>query len=382
MDPTESGVLGLRLVTLRARLLKKHPFFGRLLLNLSFCFDSCGTAFTDMERIVFDPVFAKALSDRELEFVLLHEVYHCALKHCLRGRELNPVAYNVACDIVVNSLIMELLDCKEFLIDQKPVMHLCPNGQEGRHFTAEQVYKMLMEDPPESGAQSGPDCHDGWGKLDEEHLSPQWDEKLQEACKKAGTMPLSLQRRLEEIRYTPRTNWRQLLHHYLQMDQSDYTFEHPDRRYQGDFFLPSFWEDLWGAKLEKLWFFVDTSGSVSDRALALAFKEVQSAIEQIGKLSGWISFFDVYPTEPRAFDSVESLKKLRPRGGGGTNFYSIFEVVKVAEETPVILVIITDGYANFPPEETAMGIPVIWIIVGSDVQPPWGRTVYMKGELE
>ena len=40
--------LALRLTALRADLLNRYPFFGRLLLHLQFGYAACGTAYTDM----------------------------------------------------------------------------------------------------------------------------------------------------------------------------------------------------------------------------------------------------------------------------------------------------------------------------------------------
>ena len=37
----------------------------------------------------------------------------------------------------------------------------------------------------------------------------------------------------------------------------------------------------------------------------------------------------------------------------------------------------TDGYANFPDESQALGIPVIWLIIDSDVQSPWGECLHV-----
>ena len=42
-------------------------------------------------------------------------------------------------------------------------------------------------------------------------------------------------------------------------------------------------------------------------------------------------------------------------------------------EVPRAMIIMTDGYAPFPPEQEAMGIPVLWLIFGTDVRPPWGK---------
>lgn len=45
----------------------------------------------------------------------------------------------------------------------------------------------------------------------------------------------------------------------------------------------------------------------------------------------------------------------------------------MAQESPVSIVIMTDGYANFPKEGIANGIPVLWIIDNEKVTPPWGK---------
>ena len=134
MNRDELRELTEKLVSVRAKLLSTHPFFGRLLLRLRFGYAECETAFTDMKRIVFDPAFLKRLSEEEIRFVFLHELMHCVLHHCTRGRTLQPHLYNIACDIVVNSLIMETLGVSEYMIDGSDVMHLVPDGREGKLF--------------------------------------------------------------------------------------------------------------------------------------------------------------------------------------------------------------------------------------------------------
>ena len=67
-----------------------------------------------------------------------------------------------------------------------------------------------------------------------------------------------------------------------------------------------------------------------------------------------------------------------PKGGGGTNFYKIFEYVMKMEVKPKALIILTDGYATFPKEEARSGIPVIWIINNDVITPPWGEVARIK----
>lgn len=60
---------------------------------------------------------------------------------------------------------------------------------------------------------------------------------------------------------------------------------------------------------------------------------------------------------------------------GGTDFNIIFEYVMehIDEMNPSSIIILTDGYAPFPPEENAGDIPVLWLLNNEEVNPPWGK---------
>ena len=107
IDKSVAKRISQRLVRIREKLLFKFPFFGELSMNIMFGVASCGTAYTDMKRIVFDPEFADRLSDDELMFIMMHEIMHCALKHPRRSSGKLHMLYNIACDIVVNSNILK-----------------------------------------------------------------------------------------------------------------------------------------------------------------------------------------------------------------------------------------------------------------------------------
>ena len=389
MPEIDIRCLNRRLVGLRAEILRDRPFYGRLLLRLSFGFSSCGTACTDMKHIIFDPSFANALNDDELKFILLHEVMHCVLRHCTRGKQLRHQLYNIACDIVVNSLILEAMSKSEFVVAGEPVMHLTPDHREGRNCTAEEVYEMLQQMSDEAIVDmygvSGMDTHEIWQMLTDAGLSDAWGEYVREAAAAMGNssgIPYGIQRHLGDIYHEPKTNWRQLLQDFIRHDRSDFTYQIPDRRFQGEFIFPSFQNDLYGDCVDRLWFVVDTSGSVSDKALAEAYSEIRGAVEQIDNLSGDLSFFDTEVTEPIPFESVEEIAAISPVGGGGTSFHVIFSSLPryFDDELPRAVIILTDGYAVFPDECAAMGVPVLWIIIGSDVVPPWGECIYLPSD--
>ena len=44
----------------------------------------------------------------------------------------------------------------------------------------------------------------------------------------------------------------------------------------------------------------------------------------------------------------------------------------------VSIIILTDGYAPFPKEHLAMGIPVLWLLNNEEVKPPWGKVARIK----
>lgn len=387
MDQNQLRQTASRLIESRKEILSNYPFFGRLLLRLPFGFADCKTAYTDMRRIVFDPAFASRLDDEALLFVLMHEVMHCVLKHCVRGKGKLHLLYNIACDIVVNSIILEALGLETISIDGEEPMHLTPKGDEGRNYNAEEIYVMLMSKTPKEIAtlygENNLDDHGAWDDLPSDSLvSDIWDTYMKEQEKGAGIgtgIPNSIERYVREVYRTPKISWKQILNDYIKHNRYDYSFSTPDKRFSDDILLPSFCEDMDGAKIEKILFFVDTSGSVCGEALSEAYGEIKDAIEQLDSMSGIIHFFDTAVSEGFPFESVEDVNKIKPVGGGGTDFIKVFRFMKenYEDDPPSVIVVITDGMADFPDESDAMGIPVIWLIVDSHVDSPWGECLHV-----
>ena len=410
-----------RLLLSRMRILCNNGFYGLLLMHMIYALDEgLDTAATDGNKIYFCPKFLDELSDKELDFVMMHEILHVVLQHCLRREERDPELFNIACDIVVNSniLLSNDMDLDSITIKKYgALMHVAPDGKEGHLYTATQVYDMF---PPASGsANKGPgsgggkgkiggsgdggkgsgdgdrgkgrgsgdgagktwDDHSRWGTAQDEALSDVWVKRFADACKAIeirdpsntrGMLPAFAKRLLNELT-KPQTDWRTVLNDFVQEEVVDYSFTPPDRRFDGPFFLPDFNEK--DETVENILFMIDTSGSMSDSMITAAYSEVKGAIDQFGgKLKGMLGFFDAAIIEPQPFENEEEFKIIKPVGGGGTNFDIIFDYVfKFMDEPPVSIIILTDGYAPFPPEEKAGGIPVLWIINNQINTPPWGK---------
>ncbi len=192
--------------------------------------------------------------------------------------------------------------------------------------------------------------------------------------KDRGTMPLAAERIIEALK-NPILDWRTILNDFVQEEICDYSFAPPDKRMEDSpFFLPDFNEK--DEKAKDILFMIDTSGSMSDDQITQCYSEIYGAIGQFnGKLQGKLGFFDATVVEPTPFEDEDEFKIIRPKGGGGTSFHIIFEYVEkfMQDELPVSIVILTDGFAPWPAEADALGIPVLWIINNEEAQPPWGK---------
>ena len=402
-----------RLLLSRMRILCNHGFYGLLLMHMIYAVsEEVKTACTDGIRITFGTKFLDSLTDAELDFVMMHEILHVVLQHCIRGDVEDSEAYNIAADIVVNSNIMLENGGKASSITLSkygPLMHIAPDGKEGHEYTAEQVYAMLPKNPNKKGKDKSSkstgsadgrakkeiskekhqpvgawDDHSQWGKYEEDDtLRDVWVKRFEDAAEAIeirdpsntrGLLPVFAQRILKELK-KPQTDWRTILNDFIQEEVVDYSFAPPDRRFDDSpFFLPDFngKEDI----VEDILFMIDTSGSMSDDMITAAYTEVKGAIDQFdGKLKGWLGFFDAAIIKPQPFQDEEEFKIIKPAGGGGTDFQIIFEYVikHMKDKLPASIIILTDGYAPFPQEKLAGGIPVLWLLNNEEVNPPWGK---------
>ena len=464
-----------RIMRSRMRLLCNYGFYGLLLMHIIFTIDiKTDTIWTDGIRIGLNPSFLDELSDDELDYVFMHEILHIALDHGKRRCNFDEKKYDIAADIVVNSIIFSSSGYNVNSIylrnydGEQP--HIAPDGEEGYKYTVEEVYALLSglngldsknmdeksndynksnkdshenltenengneykskvgsgngnvhddedesgigdgygygnenEDENENGGEisfsgggslksSGFDDHsklnDSQGSEEKKELQDVWTRRIidvaetvrvRELSKGRGTIPEFANRMLENLR-KPQTDWRTILNEFIQEEINDYSFSPPDRRFDDSpFFLPDFNEK--DETVKNILFMIDTSGSMSDRAITDAYSEILGAIEQFGgKLMGWLGFFDAAVIEPIPFETMDEFKIIRPQGGGGTRFDIIFDYVndKMVDNPPVSIVILTDGEAPFPDEKVTNSIPVLWIINNEEVTPPFGKIARIR----
>ena len=409
-----------KLIESRLRILCKYGFYGTLLMHMDFVLDqSIKSVSSDSKTLYFNPIFLDSLTKEELDLAMIHEVLHLSLRHNSRRKDFeNKRYYDLAADIVANSNLLKSLSKNSYddYLDENNIKfqgevlpHKTPLNKEGYRFSLEQVYRYLMEDAlkrcdlddyeeDDEDEDSNDnlknnrfDDHQKWNEDIDELGDAQWQSyvldavetmMVRESSNRRGTIPEFALRMFKELKQA-KTNWRVLLNNFIQEEVNDYSFTPPDRRFDDNpFYLPDFNDP--DEKVKDVLFMIDTSGSMSDDEITACYSEVKGAIDQFGgKLEGWLGFFDAAIVEPRRFVDEEDLEIIRPFGGGGTSFIVIFEYIRdhMKDKNISSVVILTDGYAPWPKESAAMGIPTIWLINNEESTPPWGKVARIKENI-
>ena len=97
-----------RIVVARVGLLLRHPFFGNMAtrLRIKEADDWVPTAAVDGRNLYFNTQFFNAMDNKEIEFVIAHEILHCVFDHLTRRDDRDPQIYNIAADYIVNNLLV------------------------------------------------------------------------------------------------------------------------------------------------------------------------------------------------------------------------------------------------------------------------------------
>lgn len=386
----------------RLRIVTNNPFFGVFSMDLKYKLsDEIETFDTDGFVIRFNPWFLNLLDDEEIDICMLHAILHVVFKHPFKERKQEPSLYGKACDIVVNSNIMQSTNKTSLSVLGYELPYLAPNGKQGYLCSSDEIYEMLlfenskqnmmkqknMFDEEQEKSNDDFDSHECWDKNKNKEVAERMleiDIKVIQGAelykqKNCGDMPQFMRIIIDSLT-PPQINWRVFLSSFIQENIVDYTFVQPDKRLQDfDFILPSFSEPE--DEVKDLLFMVDVSGSMEEEQIITCFSEIQSAIEQFdGKIRGFVGFFDSEVKKVYEFDGDTKVKDFIVYGRGGTSFSAVFEYIKenMDVENITSIIILTDGYCDFPEKGKSMFIPVLWVINNDEVTPPWGEYITIK----
>ncbi|MBD3800919.1 MAG: hypothetical protein IE886_05605, partial [Campylobacterales bacterium] len=132
-----------KLAAARTRLILEKPFLGALVMHLPLKAADpkwCQTTATDARAFYYNPAYIARLTLEQTQFALAHEAMHCALSHFNRRGHRMRHRWDVACDYAVNMI----LDEERMQPPDAALMNAAYRG-----LTAEEIYPLLHEDPPE-----------------------------------------------------------------------------------------------------------------------------------------------------------------------------------------------------------------------------------------
>ena len=400
-----------RVIVARVGLLLRHPFFGNMAtrMRVQNCDDWCPTAATDGRNLYYNTQFFNMLSNKQIEFVIAHEILHCVFDHITRREDRDAMVYNIACDYLVNNLLIR--DKIGERVDQVQIF------QDFKYdgWTSEEVYDDIKEkyddeqlealgqlldehvDWTKDGDQEGEGNTPGQGAGKEEGKNkskrPTYTKeelkKIRDEIKEsmitsaqsagAGNTPGEIARMIKELT-EPKMNWRELLRQQIQSTiKSDFTFSRPSRKgWHTGAILPgmNFMDTI------DICIGIDMSGSIGNQQAQDFLGEVKGIMDEYKdyKIKLWCFDTDVYNEEDFSADGGQDLMDYEILGGGGTDFDANWTYMKQNDIQPKKFIMFTDGYpfGSWGDEDYCDTIFVIHSHRDKNLQAPFGMTAHYE----
>ena len=364
-----------RIITARIGLLLRHPFFGNMATRLKIVAadEWLGTAAVDGRNLYYNTQFFNAMNNKEIEFVVAHEILHMVFDHMGRRDDRDPMIYNISADYIVNNTLVR------DRIGTIPSIVQCYQDFKYEGWTSEEVY----DDVYEQAKQNGEEFLKQLGEMLDEHLDAEGDEgasdggesedsngnatsksqpkyskeeakQIKDEIKEnmisaaqsagAGNVPGAVARMIKELT-EPKMNWREIIRQSVQSTiRSDYTFSRPSRKGQmSGAILPSMdFQDTIDVAV-----CIDMSGSIGEVQGKDFLGEVKGIMEEFPdyNIKVWCFDTDVYNEEDFAANDGKDLLDYELMGGGGTDFMANWTYMKEQDYVPKKLIMFTDGYA-------------------------------------
>lgn len=342
--------------------------------------------------------------------VIVHELWHCASLHSIRGKRKDPKIWNIACDYIINARIAEQ---QNGMFDLRPIGALY--NKDYAHMAEEVLYQLLKEkmggkgqgqgdedgdgdqnqyqgggggrgnqndpnaDPLGQDMRSEPGDKDG-GETDDAKVIRAFNKALQTAKVTGAAVPWSKSQgdgSLDALRdmvakvLKTKISWNVLLRKYLQdvSEKDKYSYRRRNRRFS-DVYLPSRISSK--HRLAHLAYFLDVSGSITNEQIQRFHSELTYIKNTFNPEKLTVIQFDTEIVQERTFSSSEPLSGIQYQQGGGTSYDPVEEAIERLK--PTCAIIFTDLYCD--PMREPKHTPVIWIATDTNEEdPPFGKVV-------
>jgi|TARA_B100001094_G_scaffold252843_1_gene250988 predicted metal-dependent peptidase len=363
-----------RVIVARVGLLLRHPFFGNMATRMAVksCDDWCPTAATDGKNLYYNTQFFNMLTNKQIEFVIAHEILHCVFDHIVRREDRDGQIYNIACDYLVNNCLVR--DKIGEVVTQIKIFQ----DFKYDNWSSEQVYDDIFEKyDDEELKQLGEllDEHIDWEKSDDNGKDKKGNapgatgdkkgkgrptytkkelKKIRDEIKEsmissaqaagAGNLPGEVARMIKDLT-EPKMNWRDLIRQQIQTTiRNDFTFQRTSRKgWHTNAIIPgmNFMETI------DICVAIDMSGSIGDIQGRDFLSEIQGIMEEYPEYNIKVWCFDtkVYNEQDFSPSTGEDLRDYEIMGGGGTDFMANWTYMKEQDIQPKKFIMFTDGYA-------------------------------------
>ncbi len=246
---------------------------------------------------------------------------------------------------------------------------------------------------PGEDSEPGQDGSDGWSTIEvdgdgnitakvdmdfrpkrSDDVWKDWKNKMMAAaqqCQDRGTDMGNYQSHLDDL-FASKLHWKEILRQFLTpMFDSTRKWLPPNRRHvYKRMYLPSLQKE----KQLNIVIAVDTSGSTTGDIVKTFVSEVYAILNSFGGYELRLIQCDMYIQEDVVFDMDNPFKpdEFKLKGGGGTDFHPVFDLIAEDDEPPEVLLYLTDGFGPAP--KNRPNYPVIWGVIEDGTQPAeWGQ---------
>ena len=399
-----------------------HLAFHSLIPTPDWNTDTIGC---DGFRIYYKPEYVMGLYESGTVFVnrvYLHMILHCMFKHVIKRGKREKKLWDLACDIVVESV----LDSFTYRCVHLPVHGKRRNlyqkiKKEYQVFTAERVYEWLIrqnlsfEHYVEWAMEFRRDDHSFWDlpENQKENRIQNFQNKWQDISEKtqtemetfakdqedeAGDMVRKLQVENRK-KYDYKSFLRQfaILREEMQVDidSFDYGFYTYGLNMYGNMPLiePQEWKEV--KKIQEFVIAIDTSMSCSEELVQIFLEQTYAILKETESFFQKVKIHLIQCDSKVQSDVIISceddlkryMDELTIRGGGGTDFRPVFQYVDELIEQKYFyhlkgLVYFTDGYGEFPKVRPLYDTAFVFLQqdYNDDNVPPWAMKLILQPE--
>ena len=352
----------------KALLILDHPFFGTAVSRRPIKYgDEVPTAgMSATGQMILNPAWVEPLTVKNIMFLMAHEALHYMLSHALRRKHRDHMAWNVACDKVINDTLIDA-GVGDF-IDGGVTL------DNGRSYASEELYDESDDDMGSGGiGQDVGDATDDDGQaLDDSQIHAlEAQAKIDtiqsaKAAQSSGKLPESIKRLVDDM-INVVTPWHEKLERYMHSKVRDgYSWNRPNRRFVGQgMYLPGY---DYIPRMGEVVVAVDTSGSLNSKDLSHFTAHINRIMETCLPEKVTVIYCDYDIGGIREYTPDELPITLEPVGGGGTSFKPVFDWLDSYAGEVECLVYFTDGWGD-QNDLDKPAIDTVWVTTDKDTFP-------------